>query len=237
MGKQTWSQRAKPLWRVVALLAPGKARLQQLLSKHREQHSQGCWLRGHPAGDILLPSRELNPAGRGRCQHPAWQSMGGMAGGAGRGCWGGNTPCARSSVSLNHTLVWKHGLLAAPAAWHGGENSFGHRCACSEPPLCARQDTTACKVQPLESPAGTQSLLRGHGCCHPAAAAVWRLSLAALQLSSSLLCKQLMEFGCPPHDPALLIYRRSGRFVGERSYQTAGEKNHKTFGCKSFILA
>lgn len=70
---------SKATLRAVAQLAPGRARLQQLLSKGREaaRHSQGCWLRGHPAGDMCLPSRELNPAGRGRCQPPAWESMGG----------------------------------------------------------------------------------------------------------------------------------------------------------------
>lgn len=70
---------SKATLRAVAQLAPGRARLQQLLSEGREaaRHSQGCWLRGHPAGDMCLPSRELNPAGRGRCQHPAWESMGG----------------------------------------------------------------------------------------------------------------------------------------------------------------
>lgn len=77
VGKQTWSQQAKPLWRAAAQLTPGRARFQQLLSEGREaaRPSQRCWLRRHSAGDICLPSRELNPAGRGRCQHPAWESM------------------------------------------------------------------------------------------------------------------------------------------------------------------
>lgn len=128
--------------------------------------AQGTSSWGHvPAKQGAEPSWERQVPAPGMGVHGRQHARG-----AGGGWWGGSTLRASSSVtmSLNHKLAWKRRLLASPAAWRRGENSFGHHCACSAASSVCSLDTTACKVQPPGSPAGSQRLLRGHSSCHPA---------------------------------------------------------------------
>lgn len=165
------------------------------------------------------PSWGRLPAKRGA--EPSWERQApaavmGIRGrqrarGAGGGWREENTLQASSSMttSLNHKLAWKRRLSASPAAWRGGGNSYEHGCgrsaarSASSPALSLVN--AACKVQTPWSPAESQGLFQGHGWCLATGAPhcrAWRLSLSAVTVPWSLLCKRLMKFGHSSDDPA-----------------------------------
>lgn len=184
----------------------------------------GMLAQGTPSWGCLPAKQGAEPSWERQAPAPSVGVHGRQhASGAGSGWQGENSLRANSlmTMSLNRKLVWKCRLSASPAAWRGGANSFEHRCrrsaACSAPSPALSLAAAACKVQPPRSPAGSQ----GHRCCLATFVPhcrVWRLSLSAVIVPRSLLCKQLMKFGHSPDDPAFFIYGRPGRFVGEGFY-------------------